>query len=379
MIAACPAPDPAAPLVRGLLQTVDCGVQVFAQSGYQALTQPPSPFPAIVTAALTLYVALLGWGMLSGRGPRLADTPQLAVKVGVILALVASWPLFQALVFRTAFEGPAQFAAVLISPLGAPGGPNVWANLQIAYDQIVLIATALGAAAGPDPDMLRGGAGATSETLWAASAAMMAGTLGVVLVAKIVAGVLTATGPIFIALFLMDVTRGLFVGWLRALLTTALVPMVAICGAALLLALLEPRLALLVALHAKGESDLGMVAGVSTLIFVFVAAQACLILAMAVAGLSFHLRPLAERQPMEAAAQPAVAAPAPVETARAVAVAEAVRRMDVRERSNSTTETVRRQETGGAEAQRSEAAGERRLGQTHRRMRGPLAQPRRSA
>lgn len=380
MIDACPTPDPRLGLVHGLTQTVDCGVRVFAQSGYEALTRPPSPFPAIVTILLTLYVAFIGWGMLSGRGPRLADTPQIAVKIGVILALTASWPLFQALVFRTAFDGAADFVTVLTAPLRQGAGGDLWTQLQAAYDEIVLTATALGAAAGPDPDSLRGGPAAAAEALWAASTAMMASTLGVVLVAKIVAGVLTATGPIFIVLFMLDATRGLFIGWLRALITTAFVPLMAMSGMALLLALVEPRLAAMAAMRAAGTADLSLVAGLAMLIFVFAAAQACLVLAMAVAGLGFGLKRSAEPQAApatsrETSRETSTSSPEPT---RAAAVADAVRRMDIRERE-TTRDTERRidsrSETSSGGGRSSDHAGPPRLGSTYRRIRGPVAQP----
>lgn len=380
MIEACPAPDPRLGLVQGLTQTVDCGVRVFAQSGYEALTRPPSSFPAIVTILLTLYVAFIGWRMLSGRGPRLADTPQIAVKIGVILALTASWPLFQALVFRTAFDGATDFVGVLTAPLRQGGGEvDLWAQLQLAYDQIVLTATALGAAAGPDPDSVRGGPAAAAEALWGASTAMMASTLGMVLVAKIVAGVLTATGPIFIALFMLDATRGLFIGWLRALITTALVPLVAMSGMVLMLALLQPRLQAMAVMREAGSADLSLVAGAAMLIFVFAAAQASLVLAMAVAGLGFHLKRPPEPQAAPAPApQPARdGAHAPSEPTRAAAVAESVRRMDLRERETSR-ETERRLDTRSDTAstndrRAAETAGPQRLGHTYRRIRGPAA------
>lgn len=381
MIDACPTPDPRLGLVQGLTQTVDCGVRVFAQSGYEALTRPPSPFPAIVTILLTLYVAFIGWGMLSGRGPRLADTPQIAVKIGVILALTASWPLFQALVFRTAFDGAADFVAVLTAPLRQGGaGGDLWTQLQVAYDQVVLTATALGAAAGPDPDSVRGGPAAAAEALWAASTAMMASTLGIVLVAKIVAGVLTATGPIFIVLFMLDATRGLFIGWLRALITTALVPLVAMSGMVLMLALLAPRLEAMAVMREAGTADLSLIAGIAMLIFVFAAAQGCLVLAMAVAGLGFGLRRPPEPQAAPALTQQTTrdAASPAAEPTRAAAVAESVRRMDLREHETSR-ETERRLDTRSETASASsggraaDTAGPQRLGHTYRRIRGPAA------
>lgn len=331
MIDACPAPPASLGMVRGLIQTVDCGVRVFAESGYDALTAPPSPFPTIVTALLTLYVAFVGWGLMSGRGPRLADTPQIAVRIGAIVALTTAWPLFQALVFDNVFDGMTLFAAILTGPIRQAGGGDIWAELQSAYDQIVVTAAALATA--PDPDALPGGPAATAEVLWSASTALLAGTLGVVLVAKIVAGVLTALGPIAIALMLLAHTHSLFAGWLRALIISALAPFAATLGLALLLALLEPRLASLAAMRASGVFDLAVVAGVATLIFIFAAAQGCLVLMMGVVGASFVL-PRAQPATEAAAPSPtrndwrdaALAAPS-----RAAQVADAVRRIDMRD------------------------------------------------
>ncbi|WP_269716705.1 type IV secretion system protein [Caulobacter sp. NIBR2454] len=379
MIAACPAPDPRLPLVQSLSETVDCGVRVFAQSGYEALTRPPSPFPAIVTVLLTLYVALLGWGLLTGRGPRLADTPQLAVKIGFILALTASWPLFQALVFNTAFDGATAFVAVLTAPLRGGGQPDLWVGLQVAYDQIVRAAAALGASAGPDAQTLAGGPAAASEALWGASTALMASTLGVVLTAKVIVGVLTATGPVFIALFLIDATKGLFVGWLRALITAALIPLAASSALALLLALLEPRLALMAASAETGEINLSVAMGVAVLIFVFAAAQGCLIVAMAVAGLGLELkRPTpADVQPIPQGASTAAAEKPATEPSRAAAIVQSVRQLDVRDRRTSIETRSDGANRGGATGDGAHHPATPRLGQINRRI--SVAQPKGTA
>lgn len=332
MIEACPAPPASLGMVRGLMQTVDCGVRVFAESGYEALTAPPSPLPTIVTALLTLYVAFIGWGLMSGRGPRLADTPQIAVRIGAILALTSAWPVFQALVLDNVFDGMSAFATILTGPIRQAGAADIWAELQSAYDQIVLTAASLAAA--PDPDALPGGPEATAEALWSSSTALLAGTLGVVLVAKIVAGVLTALGPIAIALMLLAHTQGLFAGWLRALIISALAPFAATLGLALLLALLEPRLAALAAMRTSGVYDLAVVAGVATLIFIFAAAQGCLVLMMALVGAGFVLpraqTPMSEAATSNAARSDPRDPPAPAPT-RAAQVAEAVRRIDLRD------------------------------------------------
>lgn len=370
MILNCPAPDPTAPLVAGLNLAVDCGVRRFAQSGYEALTQPPSPLPAIVTALLTLYVALLGWGLLTGRGPRLAEAPQLAFRIGAILALTASWPLFQTLVFAAAFDGPASIARAVTGP-----GDSLWLGLQNAYDQIVVIASALGVEAGPDADVLGGGAAAAAQALWGASAILLASTLGVSLAAKIVIGVLCAVGPIFVALFLLEITRGAFLGWLRALVTAALIPFAASLGLALLLLLLQPRLALLAAAHEKGVVDLSTAMGAAALIYVAAAAQACLVAAMAFTGLGLRLAPQRTTDAARVQQTPSPAQTTPArELERAAAVADAVRRLDRRETLNHSS-AERRVEIGAAQdrAGALEPISTRRLGDAGRRISGPVS------
>jgi type IV secretion system protein VirB6 len=360
---------------------VDCGVRVYVQNAYDALTRPPSPLPAIITALLTLYTALLGWGLLSGRGPRLADTPQIALRIGVILALTLSWPLFQTLVFDTAFRGADAFASALAGAARGQAG-DLGPVLQTAYDEIVLTAGALGAEAGGDTGALRGGPGAAAEMLWSASAALIASTLGVTLVAKVVVGVLTAIGPVFIALFLLEATRGLFVGWLRALMTAALVPLVSSGGTALLLALLQPRLVNLAALREAGLADLSIATSVAALIFVFAAVQIGLVLAMAVIGLSFQLKaPEPPREPVNPPAPPSAAAATSLETsAHAAAVAQSARRLQIRDH-RTEVETQRSSEgLNAASVQtRNEADGPARLGRINRRLRAPASSSERTA
>lgn len=376
MSGACPTPQPSLGIVRDLLDSVDCGVRAFSQSGYEALVQPPSPFPAIVTALLTIYVALMGWGLLSGRGPRLADTPGIVVKIGMVLALTASWPLFQDLVFRVAFDGGLDLARTILRPLG---GGDLWVTLQTALDQIAKLAAAFTAQASPDAQALRDGPGLAAELLWSASATLLASTLGIVLVSKIVVGVLTAAGPIFIALMLVEATRGLFAGWVRALATAAFAPLVASLGCALLLGLLTPRLDTVTADLAAGRNGLGPAVTAASLVFVFAAAQAALLLAMAVVALGFRTPGLASGPIATTPAAPitpgANAEPERAES-RAQAVAMAVGRSLI-EGSGGGDGGARRITVGlspspASAASPASAHGEH-LGQSYRRLKGPAA------
>jgi type IV secretion system protein VirB6 len=329
MTPACPAPDPRLGLVNDLVASADCGVRAFAQSGYEALTQPPSSLPALITAALTLYVALLGWGLMTGRGPRLADTPQIAVKIGFVLALTASWPLFQALIFRTAFEGSDELARAITRNLPLQGG-TVWSGLQTAYDQLVAAAAHYGREAGPEADPRQGGAALASESLWIASGALLASTVYVALAGKVMVGALAALGPLFVGLFLIPQTRGLTVGWIRALLAGALLPLVAALGCALLQVLLEPRLALIRESVAAGQLDLPQVIGATSLTLAGAAGALGLVAAVLIAAVSFRLAPPPASVSATSGARATAAPPAPA--SRAARVAAGVEAQMVRER-----------------------------------------------
>ena len=62
----CPAPSPDDPLVRSLLGTVDCNVRDLVHTGYTAIFQPGSAISGLLTALLTIYVAIMGYRLLLG-------------------------------------------------------------------------------------------------------------------------------------------------------------------------------------------------------------------------------------------------------------------------------------------------------------------------
>lgn len=242
----CPAPPPTAGVIRGVLSTIDCHTRVYAQSGYEALNGPQSIFPTALTLMLTLYIALLGYRMLLGVSTtRLTDAPLIALKVGVVLSLALNWNTFQTLVFDVTMKAPLQLAQTIGAPAAASGAALVsdpLGGLQVTYDELARSASALGKLAGPNPEVLRGGEAAAAQALWQAQTALFMSTAGVMAIAIIAVGVLSATGPVFIALVMFDATRGLFEGWLRALLAAAFIPMLCWSATTLLLVVVDPLL-----------------------------------------------------------------------------------------------------------------------------------------
>jgi type IV secretion system protein VirB6 len=373
----CPVSSLDIGVVRDILNSVDCNTQVYAAAGYAALTGPGSPLPAALTGLLTIYVALLGYRMMLGLGGRLADTPLIAVKIGAILAVTLNWSAFQTLVFNLDSNAPMEIGRVVSGPMAARGSTlaaDPVRGLQTAYDELnadaaLLAKKSLAAQAGQAATEDSAAATAAAADLRRAAGALLASTVGVLAMAFIATGVLTAVGPVFIALFLFDATRGFFVGWVRALVGAMLTPMVCWIGASLMLVVMAPRIDALAQQRAAEHIELGAAAAASALVLVFAGAQAVLTLGVLTVAGGFGLR---RRR-----------APEPVVAARTVQVETAP--IETRSRVQSLTASLRRSSatygrdlgpaglTGGGVSPETGAgrvditARAQRLGETYRR------------
>jgi type IV secretion system protein VirB6 len=281
-------------VIRGVLGAVDCQTRAFAEAGYSSLTATSSSFQIALTALLTIYVALVGYRMLfASGGARLSDAPGIALKIGAILALVTSWSTFQTLVFDLAAHAPGEIAAAVAAPLQASGSSlaaDPVGGLQTAYDQLTQAATAFGKMAGAaNVKAYSSPAAAAAEALSAASGVLFMTTAGVIAAATLAIGVLTAVGPVFIAMFLIPATRGLFVGWVRALAAAAFVPLLGWLVVILMLSVLEPWLVTLAQQRTSASLDPQTAMSAASLVFVFGAGQAALLIAAGVLAFGFRL------------------------------------------------------------------------------------------
>ncbi len=289
----CPSTVTQLGVVRDVLGAVDCNVQTYAAAGYQALTGPGSPFPAALTALLTIYVAVVGYRLLFAMGgSKLSDAPLMALEVGAILALTLNWGAFQTLVFNFSAAAPLEVARVISAPM-AKGGRSLAADpiasLQAAYDEVAADGVEFGKKAGPEALPSRGGDAAAADSLWRAATALLASTAGVLAVASIATGVLTAVGPIFIVLFLFESTRGFFAGWVRGLVAAMLAPMVCWITTSLMLVVLGPWVEELARQRQTSNLSQDTAASASAIIFIFAASQAVLILTGLLVASGFRL------------------------------------------------------------------------------------------
>lgn len=246
---ACAPIQSGAGFVSGVIGFVDCQSQTLGESGYQALAAPGSSFSLALTGLLTLFVALFGYRMLLGQVPGVRDGVLAIAKIGIVLALATSWPAYRTLFYDVALHGPAELAAEIGGPSGVPGTTGgLVARLDFADRAMVALAVA---GVGPAPaatDAPRTDVapplfgGYDGFALGGARIAYLIGVIGAFAAVRLVAGLLLALAPIFIAFLLFDGTRGLFEGWLRVLVGASLGALGITIVLGIELALIEPWL-----------------------------------------------------------------------------------------------------------------------------------------
>lgn len=286
-MALCPQVDGIG-MVGGVIDTVDCHIRILIHDTYRNLVGPNTWFAAAFTAMLTIYIALIGYQLMFGRGGlRVAALPATALKIGLIFAFLTSWAAYQTLVFDFLFDGPTELMKVLLGSLSSSGAGfdgDVMGSLQRAFDDITGSAGIYGSMASPTANLLQGGPMLASGLLWLSALMMMLITLGLIIAAKLVLAFLLAIGPVFIGMFLFDTTRGLFHGWLRATISFALAPLaVSILGAAMLM-ILAPFLDVLVDNARQQEFDMGPIMTISFIVTVFAVVMLLALFAVAMIG-----------------------------------------------------------------------------------------------
>jgi type IV secretion system protein VirB6 len=287
---------PASPgVVGGVISAVDCNIRVLVHQAYRDLVGPGTVFAAVLTAMLTIYIALIGYQLLLGRGQlRLTALPVAALKIGLIMAFLTSWAAYQTVIFGFLFDGPRELVGLFLAPMGF--GADVYDGVENAYAALTDAAGVYGGQADPAANILQGGPMLGSGLLWLSAIGVLLLTVGVILAAKIVLGFLLALGPLFVALFLFDTTRGVFDGWLRATIAFALAPLAAnVFGAAMLL-MLSPFLATLSENATAEVFDMGPIVTIALIVAVFAIVTGMALRAGATIAGGFSSRLRAERE-----------------------------------------------------------------------------------
>ena len=314
----CPAISDDA-FLSSVLAHLDCQAQNLGSGGYQALANPGGAAALLLTGALTIFVALIGYRLLLGETPSVRDGVVAAIKVGVVLALATSWPAFRTLAYDVALRAPADLTASIGAPSGLPGAQGgLVARLQ-AVDYQLTELNVIGAgrapnttpAVGPTTQPLTPAQQAAElrrvqdlgtrarwdpardfSLLGSARALFLSGAIAGFASVRLVAGLLLALGPLFVIFLLFDGTRGLFEGWVRGLAGAALGALGVAIVLGVELALLEPWLAAVLELRHQSIATPAVPVELLVLTLVFAVTLVAVLIAVGRVAAGFRLPPV---------------------------------------------------------------------------------------
>ena len=292
-MSACPAFEPTRPYAAQVLALSDCHAQALAQGGWQALAGAGAG--GALTGLLTLFVALIGYRLMLGRGLDAAEGAGLLARLALVLALATQAPAYRALVEDVAMAGPHALATALagaagLGPVAAPA-QAAQADALAAQASLILSTPSLA----PDPAPMRAGwrrtmpatpglpEAVTTPLHWASGVLMVTVLVGW-LATRLVTGVLLGLGPVLVAGLLFAGTRGLALGWMRVLAGAALGQVVVALVIAMELSLAQGQMAGLVAALDAGAAPVAMADGLLTTVLVFAAIMLAGMMGMARVG-----------------------------------------------------------------------------------------------
>lgn len=231
---ACPAFNASGPYVSGMTAFVDCQARSLGEDGYAALGAGSSLGAALV-GAITIYVAIIGYRIMLGDTPGVRHWIGSAVKIGFVLALATQWSAFRVVVYDVAIAGPGEIVGQLLAPqqLGTGDTADVASRVERLMQTLSIVPNASTAPAfNPNPSSTTTGSGdvtsqeqpstIVNQTTRNAALIVLVTAIGGLMSVRLVAGLLLALAPIFIACALFKATRGLFEGWVRALIGAVL-------------------------------------------------------------------------------------------------------------------------------------------------------------
>jgi type IV secretion system protein VirB6 len=216
------APDATVAVAIRMSVYLDCQARALGENGFQAMAGGPLG-TALLSGCVTIFVALIGYRVILGHTPDARDGVGWVLRLGIVFALVTSWPAFQTIVYRVAVDGPGEIAAVVLPSAGLPS-ESLAVPVQQAYDVL-----RLGMKDGEAPATAAQGGQGTSAGASAVlppspitASVLVMSTAGLAGALRIAIGFLLAIAPIAFVSLLFSGAIGLFNGWVRALAGLAL-------------------------------------------------------------------------------------------------------------------------------------------------------------
>lgn len=233
--------------VKSIIDQTEAATQAYVLNVWTAFDDQAGP---LIIAVATIALAVTGYLLLTGQlGMRVPDLLPRLVRWAVIVTLLLNMPQVYTLAYDLVTLVPTQIAQFLLTL--APRSPD--------EDQVIGMIESVMEAGIDSAGRIWQDASYFSLTPYIISSLLLVTALLLAIVAtvllvlsKLAVGILLAVGPFFLVFRLLDVGKGLFEGWLRQLLTFALVPVFVYSLIALNFAILEESHLQLTAATAPG-------------------------------------------------------------------------------------------------------------------------------
>lgn len=228
--------------VAPALRAVDCLANDVTASSFGRLFGAGGALLPALTIVLTLYIAVFAVSLLTGRSRVgvAALTPRMTT-LGLVLTFATSSVAYQEVVWNLAIGAPDQVASVLMGAKGS--ATELFAErIDMVVGAIADVASTTGVGQGPSQAAAAAASGSFSpgNLMWLSAMLVLLGTVGVLVTARIALAVLLALGPVFVVFTLFKSTHGLFAGWIRGVVLTAVAPLFAVLGGSVMLELALP-------------------------------------------------------------------------------------------------------------------------------------------
>jgi type IV secretion system protein VirB6 len=207
---------------------LDCQAQSLGSFGFTALAEPGSPASFVLTALLTLFIAIFALRLLFAGDVGRDDVVGGVLKIGIAATLALSWPAFRTLAYDTVLKGPAEIAGAMTNPNLPDTRSGFVQRLQNVDTGITSLTTmGTGRRSGSlelegREDAFRSIALQDESGLAYARTLYLGSAIGSLAILRVTGGLLLALAPLFAGLLLFGFSRGLFAGWLRGLVLVAL-------------------------------------------------------------------------------------------------------------------------------------------------------------
>ena len=233
--------------VADALAKVDCMANEATAVSFGRLFGAHGSFTTALTIILTLYIALLAFNLLTGRSAlRISVLTPRMMTLGLVLTFATSWIAYQSVVWNLATGAPDEIASVLVGTNGS--ATTIFAQQLDGFFAAITDAAAQIPAQNPAvagvpaavavPTLM-----SPANILSLGALLLLLGTVGVLVVCRIALAALLIIGPVFIVLALFDGTRGLFEGWVKSVVTFAVVPLLTVVMGSGALVAISPMVA----------------------------------------------------------------------------------------------------------------------------------------